>query len=196
MLKMEATNRIIAFNVGGTKHLTSLSTLQQVPGNLLLAMVTGRVPVATYEGAIFIDRDGELFRWILDYLRNVTNWSLPNSVPVEALQREADFYLLPTLVRVLGENGRPVQLQFDSTIIMDVFESLHGYDDNIIITASKRFLDQHNEELMYGHSDEIRIDLRLNMNFLFGLGYRLVGSFAYNKEEGGVTMRYVFQLKE
>lgn len=192
---MENANRIIAFNVDGTKHLTSLSTLQQAPGNLLLAMVAGRVPVATYEGAIFIDRDGELFRWILDYLRNVTNWSLPNSVPVEALQREADFYLLPTLVQFLNRQSTAREGE-DSTIIIDASEGENNVYNDIFILASNLFLEQHGDKLVYGRIRDVKSDLLANMNTLFTLGYRLVNSFIAIKTEYDVTMRYIFQLKE
>lgn len=65
---------IIDFNVGGICYSTTLTTLKQVPDNLLLKLaqnsIDNKISVTKKKGKIFIDRDGEMFKHILNYLRN------------------------------------------------------------------------------------------------------------------------------
>lgn len=61
---------IIEFDVGGQHYSTTLTTLRQVPDNLLLKLVEERIPVIKRKKIIFIDRDGDMFKHILNYLRN------------------------------------------------------------------------------------------------------------------------------
>ena len=67
----EIPSRIISFNVGGTAFATSRQTLMKYPDSMLARMCNTDVPVAKdSNGAYFIDRDPEMFRLILNYLRN------------------------------------------------------------------------------------------------------------------------------
>lgn len=52
------------------------------------------------DDAFFIDRDGEMFRYIMEYLRCGTvevPWTMPKGI-LKQLEREADFFALPGLV--------------------------------------------------------------------------------------------------
>ena len=69
-------NKIVDINVGGVNYTTTMATLTLVKGSLLNSYfsdeyndeIDGRVRDS--KGVWFIDRDGILFRYILDYLRN------------------------------------------------------------------------------------------------------------------------------
>uniref|UniRef100_A0A8C6XSH3 Potassium channel tetramerisation-type BTB domain-containing protein n=1 Tax=Naja naja TaxID=35670 RepID=A0A8C6XSH3_NAJNA len=66
---------VIELNVGGQVYFTRLSTLTGLPHSLLWKMFTSKKETANdlakdSKGRIFIDRDGFLFRYILDYLRD------------------------------------------------------------------------------------------------------------------------------
>ena len=64
------------------------------------AMLSGRISTQRDEtGAIFIDRDPELFRLILNYLRN-RSLSF-EGVNVKELRHEAEFYGIGPLIRKL-----------------------------------------------------------------------------------------------
>ena len=67
-------DNIVDLNVGGTHNIsTSLQTLQSVQNSGLSAMFSGRHNLPTVEtdkSRIFIDRDGETFSEIINYLRN------------------------------------------------------------------------------------------------------------------------------
>ncbi|KAG5204233.1 hypothetical protein JEQ12_002209 [Ovis aries] len=59
------------------------------------------------KGRFFLDRDGFLFRYILDYLRDL-QLVLPDYFPERSrLQREAEYFELPELVRRLGAPQQP-----------------------------------------------------------------------------------------
>lgn len=59
-------------NVGGQKFVTTAKTLQSVQGSYLDKLVKGDVPIIgkDKEGYIFLDRNGTVFEYILDYLRD------------------------------------------------------------------------------------------------------------------------------
>ncbi len=116
-----SSSSILHLNVGGTKFSTSRQTLlnsaatnprgaggggsagggQHPPQDTFFtALLSGRVGCLRDEsGAIFIDRDPDLFRVILNYLRTRT-LSL-NGVDVKQLLHEAEYYGIPSLVKQL-----------------------------------------------------------------------------------------------
>uniref|UniRef100_A0AAZ3PEA7 BTB domain-containing protein n=1 Tax=Oncorhynchus tshawytscha TaxID=74940 RepID=A0AAZ3PEA7_ONCTS len=63
---------IIELNVGGQVYVTRHATLVSVPNSLLWTMFAQKSPTELpkdSKGRYFFDRDGFLFRYILDYLR-------------------------------------------------------------------------------------------------------------------------------
>ena len=63
--------KVVTLDVGGTKYRTTLSTLTRYPDSMLGAMFSGRHNLPQQEdGSYFIDRDGEVFKYILMYLRD------------------------------------------------------------------------------------------------------------------------------
>jgi len=104
-LKHVHFEKTIKLNVGGVLYKTSLTTLVKDPNSMLAVMFSGRFELQVDEdGSYFIDRDGELFRYILNYLRNgellcskVTLASVK-----EQLLAEAQFYQLEDLIHQLS----------------------------------------------------------------------------------------------
>uniref|UniRef100_A0A8C2YER6 BTB domain-containing protein n=2 Tax=Coturnix japonica TaxID=93934 RepID=A0A8C2YER6_COTJA len=96
---------IIELNVGGQVYITRHPTLISVPGSLLWEMFTQknvRSLARDSKGRFFVDRDGFLFRYILDYLRD-QQLVLPEHFPERSrLQREAEYFMLPELVKMLA----------------------------------------------------------------------------------------------
>ena len=65
--------KVITLNVGGTRYTATLSTLTKYSDSKLAAMFSGRHDLPQQEdGSYFIDRDGEVFKYILMYLRDST----------------------------------------------------------------------------------------------------------------------------
>jgi len=112
MMTEENYLEVIELNVGGVTYATTLGTLQQAEPDSPLATITSlnASEIRTTFGRdsknrIFIDRDGVLFRYILDYLRN-KKLSLPeNFSERDRLRVEADYYGLSGMSQALKENG-------------------------------------------------------------------------------------------
>ncbi|KAL4648855.1 BTB/POZ domain-containing protein KCTD8-like isoform X1 [Arapaima gigas] len=96
---------IVELNVGGQVYITRYTTLTSVPDSLLGEMFNRRSAkglARDNKGRFFVDRDGFLFRYILDYLRD-QQLVLPDHFPERGrLQREAEFFNLPELVKLLA----------------------------------------------------------------------------------------------
>ncbi|XP_023607500.1 BTB/POZ domain-containing protein KCTD12 [Myotis lucifugus] len=101
---------ILELNVGGQVYVTRRCTVVSVPDSLLWRMFTQQQPqelARDSKGRFFLDRDGFLFRYILDYLRDL-QLVLPDYFPERSrLQREAEYFELPELVRRLGAPQQP-----------------------------------------------------------------------------------------
>ncbi|KAM9426157.1 BTB/POZ domain-containing protein KCTD21-like [Pholidichthys leucotaenia] len=89
----------VSLNVGGEIYTTTLDTLTRCRDSMLGAMFTGQIPVLRdSHGHVFIDRDGRVFRYILNYLRS-SSLDLPDGFSELALlRREADFFQIHPLL--------------------------------------------------------------------------------------------------
>lgn len=100
---MSEFTEVIELNVGGVFYTTSLKTLTQDPDSLLCQWFNGKKEVLGKDakGKYFIDRDGVLFRYVLDYLRD-QSINLPHAFRErDRLIREATHYGLTKLVETL-----------------------------------------------------------------------------------------------
>ncbi|EDO34594.1 predicted protein, partial [Nematostella vectensis] len=93
---------IVNLNVGGYVYTTSYKTLTRCRDSMLGAMFSGRQNLARdTRGNFFIDRDGSLFRYILNFLRT-SELCLPDSFDeFQQLSLEADFYQIEDLIKAL-----------------------------------------------------------------------------------------------
>eukprot|EP00775_Hariotina_reticulata_P006938 gene6938-7156_t len=117
IFKMEAPdavmerNKVVKLNVGGFKFQTSLATLTAVENSYFEALFSGRWKKhLTDEGEVFLDRDGEVFKHVLHYLRARASCSdaiyLPTDEPTRhALRAEARYFMLPCLESLLEQPG-------------------------------------------------------------------------------------------
>ncbi|KAM3876644.1 BTB/POZ domain-containing protein KCTD12-like [Diretmus argenteus] len=100
---------IVELNVGGQLYVTRLETLTAVPNSLLWRRFTQSAPgdlPRDRKGRFFFDRDGFLFRYILDYLRD-PNLILPDLFKErKRLLKEADFFLLHDLATRLATDSK------------------------------------------------------------------------------------------
>jgi len=85
----------ILLDVGGNFFSTTLVTLTTIPNSVLGGMFSGRFPIQfTKDGRVFIDRDGQHFRHILNFLRDPENWRFTHKdrQMLDELKTEAKFY--------------------------------------------------------------------------------------------------------
>jgi hypothetical protein len=86
--------------VRGVFYTTYISTLTREKDSLLGQLFNGTSKskiVKDSKGKYFIDRDGVLFRYVLDFLRNEKLTLPENFHEKERLKQEADYYQLPNL---------------------------------------------------------------------------------------------------
>nr|PIM05435.1 kelch repeat and K+ channel tetramerization domain-containing protein [Toxoplasma gondii COUG] len=107
-----ATETVVDLNVGGVVFEASRHTFVQQPGSFLETLLSGRHHVSRdKQGRIFLDRDSELFRIILNFLRNPAMPPQPrDSAESDAITQEADFlgirfFPFPLVFAVGGHNG-------------------------------------------------------------------------------------------
>lgn len=92
----EANTAVIELNVGGVFYTASLETLTSQPDSRLAAIFSSRENVIRdTKGRIFLDRDGVLFRYILDYLRDGSIIFPDCFREKERLRKEAEIFALP-----------------------------------------------------------------------------------------------------
>ena len=109
---------IVELNVGGVFYTTSHSTLVKEKDSLLGQIFSGQCKASPLilkdnKGKYFLDRDGVLFRYILDYLRNQKLVLPENFHEKERLKQEADYFKLPSMVKCVSAaviQTKPVHL--------------------------------------------------------------------------------------
>jgi hypothetical protein len=132
---------VVELNVGGVTYATTLSTLQQAEPDSPLATITS---LNTFEmrttfgrdskNRIFIDRDGVLFRYILDYLRNKKLTLPENFSERDRLRAEADYYRLTSMSQALKQN-RPYLSSNGNMIYMTAGTS--SIDSSLALASSR-----------------------------------------------------------
>ena len=95
--------QVVDLNVGGSTYTTSLKTLTSVADSLLAQMFSepSKLPPPPKDssGRFFLDRDGILFRYTLDFLRSQKLTLPENFNECERLKSEAEYFRLPQLAR-------------------------------------------------------------------------------------------------
>jgi hypothetical protein len=83
----------VHFNVGGTHYEVSRSLIESFPDTMLARICSETWQKDDEDGnePIFIDRDSERFRYVLDYMRD-TKVSLPLSISKEAFLRDLQYF--------------------------------------------------------------------------------------------------------
>lgn len=111
---LETSDRIIRLNVGGNSFCTTYGTLEFSPYFKQLLNCDAEINEDVMEnGELFIDRDGDMFSHVLEYLRSY-DICADN---LEELQNEAKFYQLNTMVesieRILQERRHASLKQYE-----------------------------------------------------------------------------------
>jgi len=102
-LYTDTIDHVVELDVGGVMFKTTTSTLQSVEGSMLASMFSGRYKIPKSGGAVFMDRDGTHFRYILNYLRN-GRVNIPRDITLhQDLLVEAEYYQLNDFAEELKE---------------------------------------------------------------------------------------------
>jgi len=97
------SSEVVSLNVGGIKYSTTRGTLCKYPESMLGTIFSGNKDyIVDKDGCYFIDRDGEIFRYVLQYLRT-DEWSLPKEFKdFHLLANETDFFQIQPLIQTLS----------------------------------------------------------------------------------------------
>ena len=115
-------SNVVTLNVGGTIYTASLEILRKYTDSYLACMLDGRV-CALYDeqGRYFVEANGELFKYVLDYLRR-DELILPDDFnQYDLLLIEAEFFRLDYLV----ENIRRICRRQFNVVSIKVGDKLH-----------------------------------------------------------------------
>ena len=100
-----SSDEVVTINVGGAMYTTTRHTLAKYPDSMLGAMFNGKyTPTACdQQGNHFIDRDGHMFRHVLNFLRS-GRLCLPQGFKdFELLEAEADFFQIDPMISAIKE---------------------------------------------------------------------------------------------
>ena len=118
----------IRLNVGGTSYEVSRSTIEQYPDTMLARMVSeawnsddSGDESDKDKKALFIDRNGERFQYVLDYMRDGSNVSLPVLVSKEGFLKDLEYFGF--------ENVNPTNV-FSSSNYAQIVKKMNGLDDD------------------------------------------------------------------
>ena len=87
----ETKRKIVQLDVGGTLYKVSRDTLELCEGSMLASLISEHWKEGNGDDPIFIDRNGRLFEYVLDYLR-ASKVYLPSTVNIAAVKEEFEFY--------------------------------------------------------------------------------------------------------
>lgn len=148
MEKVQTFPSIVDVNVGGHVYTTSLASLTRFPDSMLGVMFSGRRVVAMdSRGSFFIDRDGPMFRYVLNFLRS-SKLNLPNNFQeFDQLMEEADFYQIPQLVDALNEIKSSRSVTRSQVIRLTLDRDKHGLETLLTVFAEPHIL----QEIFRGH---------------------------------------------
>eukprot|EP00057_Strongylocentrotus_purpuratus_P018176 XP_011672650.1 PREDICTED: uncharacterized protein LOC586670 isoform X2 [Strongylocentrotus purpuratus] len=95
----------VTLSVGGVPYTTTVLTLTSFSDSMLEGMFSGRneAKLDEVKGHYLIDRDGELFRYVLNFLRNRTLGIPEDFKQLHMLLLEAEFYQIEPMCEAIRE---------------------------------------------------------------------------------------------
>lgn len=132
---------LVKLNVGGHVYWTTHDTLTSHGPNMLAAMLRHPNPGQKVDDAIFIDRDPETFRWILNHLRGSKTLPRKDSVDMYLLKEEAEFFAMDDLLMRIQHTLCPSYNKGDLVLVRgSKFTILNLTDTGYVVTrCGKKF---------------------------------------------------------
>ncbi|CAO1330687.1 unnamed protein product [Diamesa tonsa] len=98
----------VHIDVGGTIYTSSLETLTKYPDSRLARLFNGSIPIVldSLKQHYFIDRDGNMFRHILNFMRNSKLLIADDFSDLELLLEEAKYFEITAMIRQIEQLKR------------------------------------------------------------------------------------------
>ncbi|XP_063420346.1 BTB/POZ domain-containing protein KCTD14-like [Mytilus trossulus] len=165
---------VVKLNVGGRHFETRLETLRKYPESMLGVMFSGRYKLdLTDDGRYFIDRNGDYFEHILEFLRDSSY--LPPKDFLFAVFREADYFALdalcdkmtmtPPIYPFCGDRPDPVPnyMEIKENIMKESrdFVKATARGQTIVYLLALQAIEDHQPYPEYVYSSEIKHLLKI-----------------------------------
>ncbi|CAG8523983.1 12874_t:CDS:2 [Funneliformis mosseae] len=149
-----SAEKTIILNVGGVKYETQRSTLLSYPDTFLGTMFAKRNLSLLHpknENEYFIDRDGSLFRYVIQYYRTgkvyLPKDNVTSLVSLKEIEAELDYFQIPfkkhekqKIIQKLSFTNNPTVEKLDQFIyvLRNVIKEVMGtFETEVMITFSK-----------------------------------------------------------
>jgi hypothetical protein len=126
----------VELNIGGYRFETSVQTLRRLPHTFFDAYFSGRYAQdICLDGSIFVDRDGEHFGHVLEYMRDgvvsvADAGACPNVSLLRALKREFRYYCIELVADapVVPEQLETAYVMGGFDVVLNSLSSMERYD--------------------------------------------------------------------
>ena len=124
----------VKFNVGGVKYEVSKSQIDLYPNTMLARSVSDQWRPDNVETEIFIDRNGNLFQYVLDYMRQNGKVHIPMTVSKDALIDELAYYGFE------GVDVKKVQREITESDFINVYNACKELQAKVKSTANCSYI--------------------------------------------------------
>lgn len=133
-----SASKTVRFDVGGMLYKVSRSLIELYPDTMLARMVDTKWQQQDddSEQAMFIDRNGDRFQYVLDYMRD-RQVSLPMTVSVSGFRQDLEYYGFDNVKESCINVGTPAEaMPLFGTLTGNLYSDIDEFDD--LIKESER----------------------------------------------------------
>ena len=123
--------KVVKFNVGGTRYEVARSLLESYPETMLARMASEDWHDDSKGDEIFIERDGERFKYCLDFLRD-GKVLLPITTRKEALLEDLQYYNIEHQYNNVIEYGAQEKVGVCTEVMFKAYKDLREELDSVL----------------------------------------------------------------
>jgi hypothetical protein len=187
---------MVILNVGGEKYVTSVDTLTREKDTFFTALFQKQWELERdpHDKSIFIDRNGKIFTYILEYLRTnvVPSNVMKDETLLHSLIIEAEYFHLHTLINILAGFSNGTLLQLEHKKKLNEFYGKSNQQWELIYKASRDGFDANAFHSRCDNKGPTMTIIQSNNNYIFG-GYTSIPWTSDNAYKNDTTA-FLFTL--